>query len=200
MPALFSTRLGRPKRPINADAFLHTHMANALHNRTALAQNYSQLVTSVGDLALTDDVPSALKNHYSALQPNGLFMAAFYGGGTLQELRTSLLAAETAVRGGAATRVAPMLAVGTAAELMQRAGFTLPVIDSEVTTVTYASLGALVADLRAADLTGALAQHHFLPRAVWQATSAYYMKYFTDPRGRLCATFETIFLSGWKNP
>jgi len=196
---LFSTRTVPTPSRRHADAFLLAQLQDGVRERQALAQNYSHIITSVGALAMVDDVPQALRNAYESLPAGGLFLAAFYGGNTLHELRASLLAAETAITGGAARRVAPMIDAATAASLLQRAGFSLPVTDTEMLTATYTSPQALVADLRAASMTGVLADQRPLPRAVWAVACNHYATHFATHDGRIGATFETIFLSGWKD-
>lgn len=176
-----------------------TALQDGLRERQELAQNYSHIITNVNTLAIVDDVPAVLQTVHDSLPANGLFLAAFYGGSTLFELRASLLAAETAVCGGAARRVAPTIDAGTAAQLLQRAGFSLPVVDTETITATYPSVRALVGDLRAAGLSGVLAEQRPLPRAVWDTTEQYYRTHYgADDNTRIVATFEIVFLSGWK--
>jgi NADH dehydrogenase [ubiquinone] 1 alpha subcomplex assembly factor 5 len=196
---LFSTRQLPPSTRRKADAFLLAALQDGLRERQALAQNYSHIITSVNELALVDDAPAVLHAAHHALPANGLFLAAFYGGGTLFELRASLLAAETAVCGGAARRIAPTIDAGTAAQLLQRTGFDLPVVDTETITATYPSARALVGDLRAAGLNGVLAERRPLSRAVWDTAEQYYrMHNGADDGIRIVATFEIVFLSGWK--
>lgn len=188
----------RAAGPAPDSAFLLQHLHDQLRERMALIKPGTAITTSVGVLSTANDVPGELARIYRDMKP-GVFMAAFYGGGTLAELRTSLLAAEAAVTGCSALRVAPTIAASSTLQLMQRAGFADPVVDSDVTTMTYATPDDLVADLRAANMTGVLATTHFLPRTVWKEAVTYYQKNFGDTRARCTATFETIFLTGWKN-
>src|SRR6185437_12704900 len=131
--------------------------------------------------------------------PDGLFIGAIIGGGSLRELREALGEAEAEVTGGASPRVAPFADVRDMGGLLQRAGFALPVADSEPLTVRYDDLFALMADLRAMGATNALAERLRRPtrRQVFLRAAEIYAERFSDPDGRIRATFEVIFLSGW---
>ncbi|MBH0619624.1 hypothetical protein I3A86_26420, partial [Salmonella enterica] len=114
-------------------------------------------------------------------------------------LRTALSAAEGEVSGGASPRVAPFSDLRDLGGLLQRAGFALPVTDVEPLVVRYRELGRLFTDLRAMGATNALALRHRgpLPRAVLGRAAAVYAGRFSDPDGRLRATFDAVWLSGW---
>jgi SAM-dependent methyltransferase len=133
-----------------------------------------------------------------ALAPDGLFIAVFPGGRTLHELRSSLAEAESQVTDGLSPRVLPMGEVRDLGALMQRAGFALPVADTVTQVVQYRDFGRLVADLRAMGETNALAARlrRFTPKAVLVAAAGVYQG-FANPEGRLPATFELVFLTGW---
>lgn len=152
--------------------------------------------------AVVNDVPTFLKQAHSALRPGGLFLAAFYGGGSWAELRTVLLQAEAAHSTGAAVRVAPMIDAGTAANLLQRAGFALPVVDHIDTAASYADVHAVVRDLRAGNAHAVLRDTRSLPRRAAHAAQGLYQQLFPDPRpgkdGRVMATLQGLFLSGWR--
>src|SRR5690242_18423394 len=128
--------------------------------REALELPEGQLDLAVSVLALhtVNDLPGLLVQIRRALKPDGLFMAALFGGDTLRELRASLAAGESDVRGGISPRVAPFADVRDMGGLLQRVGFALPVADIERTTVRYREFSALVRDLRAVGETNALAQ------------------------------------------
>lgn len=134
-----------------------------------------------------------------AMKPDGLFLAVMFGGQTLQELRASLAEAESLVTGGLSPRVLPMAEIRDLGALMQRAGFALPVADSVTQTVHYTDLPALMADLRAMGETSALAARprHFTRRDILTKAEAIYRANFPAPDGRITATFEVIFLTGW---
>jgi NADH dehydrogenase [ubiquinone] 1 alpha subcomplex assembly factor 5 len=144
------------------------------------------------------DLPGALIQIRRALKPDGLLLAAMFGGSTLIELRTALFDAELAEEGGVSPRVSPTVELGDAASLLQRAGFAMPVADSETITVTYPDMLALMRDLRGMGETNALsARRKFLSRATLARASAIYAERFADTDGRIPAAFEVLFLTGW---
>ena len=144
------------------------------------------------------DLPGALVQLRRALKPDGLLLAAMLGGSTLVELRTALFEAELAEEGGVSPRVSPTTELADAAALLQRAGFAMPVADSETITVTYRDTLALMRDLRGMGETNALAaRRRFLSRATLARAGAIYTERFGDAEGRIPATFEILFLTGW---
>ncbi len=167
--------------------------------RLALADESCDLIVSLMALHHVNDLPGALIQMRRALTPDGLFLAALAGGDTLVELRQSLTVAESEVLGGASPRVAPFADVRALGALMQRAGFALPVVDSDVVVARYDDLLALMRDLRACGATNALTLRSRKPlrRDVLARAAAVYAERFADADGRLRATFETIWLSGW---
>ena len=157
------------------------------------------LAVSLYSLHEVNDVPGMLVQIRRALRPDGLFLGCMAGAGTLQELREALLAAETELTGGASPRVAPLVDVRDAGALLQRAGFALPVADHETVTVRYDSMFALMRDLRAMGATSSLVARSRKPmrRALLMRAAEIYAERFSDPDGRVRATFSTIWLSGW---
>jgi NADH dehydrogenase [ubiquinone] 1 alpha subcomplex assembly factor 5 len=147
----------------------------------------------------TADLPGALVQLRRALKPDGLFLAAVLGGSTLVELRTSLFEAELAEEGGVSPRVSPAVELIDAAALLQRAGYALPVADSETITVTYPDMPALLRDLRGMGETNALAARRRggLRRATLARAAVIYAERFGDTAGRIPASFEILFLCGW---
>ncbi|MGE0854303.1 MAG: methyltransferase domain-containing protein [Hyphomicrobiaceae bacterium] len=157
------------------------------------------LVVSGLSLQLVNDLPGALVQVRRALKPDGLLLAAMLGGATLTELRQSLLAAEEEMTGGASPRVAPLADVQDMGALLQRAGFALPVVDSDTLIATYPDPLALMHEVRAmggANVLEARARRP-LRRAVLQRALALYGERFGLPNGRVPATFEIITLTGW---
>lgn len=157
------------------------------------------LIVSVMDLQVVNDVVGYLSRIRAHLAPDGLFLAAFPGNMTLTELRQAFLAADAELTGGAAARVAPFILLGDAGGLLQRAGFALPVTDVETHRVRYASPVALMAEIKALGAANPMAQRlpglmtpHHLARAA-QA----YAEIAGDADGRVGATLELIWLSGW---
>lgn len=145
------------------------------------------------------DLPGVLIQLRRALKPDGLLLAAMFGGATLVELRTALVEAELAEEGGASPRVSPTLDVAEASPLLQRAGFAMPVADTDTITVTYPDLLALMRDLRGMGETNALAARRRTPlrRATVARAAAIYREQFANADGRLRATFEVVYLTGW---
>ena len=156
---------------------------------------------AVSGLALhwCDDLPGVLAQIRRALKPDGLFLAALLGGETLTELRQSLAAAEAELTDGASPRVAPFAELRALGALLQRAGFALPVIDSDRRTVRYGSALDLMRDLRAMGATNVLHERSRKPmtRALLMRAASIYAERFADADGRIRATFEVISLSGW---
>ncbi len=156
------------------------------------------LVVSGLALHLVNDLPGALVQIKRALKPDGLLLAALLGGGTLNELRHSWLAAEAEVTGGASPRVAPFADVRDLGVLLQRAGFALPVVDSEIVTVTYASPLALMQEVRAMGASNMLLarRRHPVTRRLLMRAAEIYAERFGGA-GRVAATFEILTLTAW---
>jgi SAM-dependent methyltransferase len=157
------------------------------------------LAVSALALQLVNDLPGVLVQIRRALKPDGLFLAALIGGDTLTELRQSFAAAETDIEGGISPRVAPFADLRDLGGLLQRAGFALPVTDTDRLTVRYDSAFALMHDLRRMGATNALCARRRAPlrRATLMRMAELYAQRFADPDGRLRATFEIVWLSGW---
>jgi SAM-dependent methyltransferase len=157
------------------------------------------LVVSGLSLQFVNDLPGTLVQIRRVLRPDGLFVAALAGGDTLTELRQSFAAAESEIEGGISPRVAPFADLRDLGALLQRAGFALPVTDVDRLTVRYASPFALMHDLRRMGATNALLERRRLPlrRATLTRMAQIYGERFADADGRIRATFEIAWLSGW---
>ncbi len=157
------------------------------------------LILSCLGLHWVNDLPGALIQIRHALRPDGLFLAVLLGGETLTELRQCLMEAELAETGGVSPRVSPMVGLRDAAGLLQRAGFALPVADAETLTVTYPDMLALMRDLRGMGEGNALAARTRRPlaRRVLAHAGVLYAERFAEADGRIRATFQAIFLTGW---
>jgi NADH dehydrogenase [ubiquinone] 1 alpha subcomplex assembly factor 5 len=157
------------------------------------------LVVSGLALHLVNDLPGVLVQIKRALKPDGLLLAALLGGETLRELRQSWLAAEAELTGGASPRVAPFADVRDLGALLQRAGFALPVVDSEVVTVTYASPLALMQEIRAMGASNMLLARRRRPvtRRLVMRAAEIYAERFGIAGGRVRATFEILTLTAW---
>jgi SAM-dependent methyltransferase len=157
------------------------------------------LVVSALSLQFVNDLPGALVQIRRALKPDSLFGAALIGGETLPELRQAFAAAESEIEGGVSPRVAPFADLRDLGALLQRAGFALPVTDVDRLTVRYDSVFALMHDLRRMGATNALVDRRRAPlkRATLMRMAQIYAERFADADGRLRATFEIVWLSGW---
>ena len=157
------------------------------------------LVVSALTLQFVNDLPGALVQIRRALKPDGLFLAALVGGETLTELRQAFAAAESEVEGGVSPRVAPFADLRDLGALLQRAGFALPVADADRLTVRYDSVFALMHDLRRMGAANALIDRRRAPlkRATLMRMAEIYGRRFADADGRVRATFEVVWLSGW---
>ncbi|MEM0949238.1 MAG: methyltransferase domain-containing protein [Pseudomonadota bacterium] len=157
------------------------------------------LVVHALALHWADDPVGQLVQARRALRPDGLLLAVLFGGQTLHELRRVMAETETHQRGGLSPRVAPMGEVRDLGALLQRAGFALPVADTRALPVTYPDLRALVSDLRAMGETNALSKRdrHPLTRTDFALAEALYANHFATQDGRIRATFEFVFLTGW---
>lgn len=158
-----------------------------------------ELICSALSLQWVNDLPGTLVQIRRALKPDGLLLAALIGGETLNELRESLAAAESEIDGGASPRVSPFAEVRSLGSLLQRANFALPVIDVDRHVVRYKDLRNLFHDLKRMAATNALVERSRKPlskKAIERATEIYAER-FSDSDGRLRATFDVLWLSGW---
>ncbi len=157
------------------------------------------LVVSALALQFVNDLPGVLVQVRRALKPDGLFLAALAGGDTLTELRQSFAAAESEIEGGVSPRVAPFADLRDLGALLQRAGFALPVTDTDRVTVRYDGAVALMHDLRRMGASNALLDRRRTPlkRATLMRMAEIYAQRFADNDGRVRATFEIVWLSGW---
>ncbi len=157
------------------------------------------LVLSNLELHWTNDLPGALVQLRRALKPDGLLLATLFGGETLAELRRALMEGELLEEGGASPRVAPFADIRDLGRLLQRAGFALPVVDSDTLTVTYPDALALMRDLRAMGETNALRERRrgFTRRATLLRAARRYAELFAAADGRIPARFELITLTAW---
>jgi SAM-dependent methyltransferase len=157
------------------------------------------LVVSAFALQTVDDLPGALIQIRRALKPDGLFLAALLGGDTLAELRESFAIAESELTGGVSPRVVPFADLRDMGALLQRAGFALPVTDVDRVVVRYSSPLALMADLRRMSATNPLVERRRVPlrRDVLARLVEVYAERFGDPDGKVRASFDIVWLSGW---
>jgi SAM-dependent methyltransferase len=157
------------------------------------------LAVSALALQFVNDLPGVLAQIRRALKPDGLLLAAMTGGDTLTELRQSFASAETECEGGVSPRVAPSADLREIGALLQRVGFALPVTDVDRVVVRYDSAFALMQDLRSMGATNILVERRRTPtrRATVLRMAEIYRERFADSDGRIRATFDVIWLSGW---
>ncbi|WP_343560490.1 methyltransferase domain-containing protein [Kiloniella sp. b19] len=156
----------------------------------------------ISNLALhwVNDLPGLLLQVNRCLRPDGFFLASMFGGETLKELRSALMDAEMEVEGGVSPRVSPFVDVRDAGGLLQRAGFALPVADFDTLSVTYASALELMKDLRGmGEANAVLARRKTLMRkeTLFRAAELYHER-FSDGEGRITASFDVVYLGGWR--
>jgi SAM-dependent methyltransferase len=182
-------------------AFRPGEVTGAVGDEEALPLGAASVDLFASTLALqwANDLPGALVQIRTALRPDGLFLAAVTGGETLNELRQSLFAAESELRGGASPRVIPAADVRDLGGLLQRAGFALPVVDRDKVIARYNTAFDLFRELRAMGAANALVDRDRRPtgRNLFLRAAEVYAERFSDPDGRIRATFEIISLSGW---
>lgn len=198
-------RVGKASQVIAADisegmaASCQTSAFVADEERLPIGDQKLDLVTSLLSLHGVNDLPGTLVQIRRALKPDGLFIGCLFGAGTLKELRTSLMQAEVEMLGGAAQRIAPLPGLQDMAGLLQRTGFALPVADVDRITVRYSTPFDLIADIKGMGEGAAFADASRPPlsRRILSRMAEVYAEQFADPDGRLRASFEIVWLSGW---
>jgi NADH dehydrogenase [ubiquinone] 1 alpha subcomplex assembly factor 5 len=169
------------------------------HEALACAPASYDLIVSGLSLQFANDLPGALIQARHALRPDGLLLASLLGGDTLSELREAWLIAESEITGGASPRVAPFGDVRALGALLQRAGFALPVADTDRVNVTYQSPLHLMRDIKAMGASNALMARRRTPvtRGLLMRAAEVYQQRFGQPDGRVPATFEIVTLTAW---
>lgn len=164
-----------------------------------LATQSLNLITTTLCMHWINDVPGFMAQARLALKPDGLFLGSFFGGRTLNELRSAFAQAETQIRQEPSARVSPFADAQDGAQLLQRAGFALPVADSDVVTVRYDTVFGLFRDLKSMGETAAFAGSRGKPltRSLIARVADIYADQFADSDGRIRATFEIVTLTGW---
>ena len=182
-------------------------MANSRgHARVVADEEWLPFAPASFDLAISNlslhwvnDLPGALAQVRRALKPDGFFLGALLGGDSLFELRRCLMDAELKVEGGLSPRISPMADIRDAGNLLTRAGFALPVADSDMLTVSYANAFDLMKELRGMGESNAVAERRkgFSRRATLLEAAAMYAKDHADADGRVTVTFQVLYLGGW---
>jgi SAM-dependent methyltransferase len=181
-------------------------LARAAGRRVAADEEWLPFAPSSFDLVLSllslhwvNDLPGALIQIRQALKPDGLLLAAMLGGETLRELRACLYEAEMATAGGVSPRCSPLTDVRDVGNLLQRAGFALPTVDTETVVVSYPDPLAVFADLRSMGETNASVERRrsCSGRRLFAVARSRYAERFGDAAGRVPATFQIIYLTAW---
>lgn len=162
------------------------------------AQSFDLVISNL-TLHWVNDVPGALIQINRVLKPDGLFLAAKFGGSTLHQLREALAQAEVATTGGLSPRVSPLADIRDGGGLLQRAGFALPVVDCDTINVTYADAFALMRELRGMGETNAVLarRKNFSRRDTLFAAAEAYANLYARDDGRIPATFQILYFTGW---
>lgn len=191
----FQIALGLSAYPLNITQENASFFEKSFH----FPEDSFDLIISCLQAHWINNLPGFLKGIYSALKNEGLFLGALFGGNTLIELRESLLQAEVELKGGATARISPMLHPADAPNLLSQSSFFMPVVDRETITVTYPCLTHLMKDLRGMGETNKLFERPkgMTSRRLFEkAEDIYFKKY--NASGLLPATFEIIYLTGWR--
>lgn len=203
-------RLSMVKKPFTAPGLVTGHPAfwqNAFpqahiyqdQDTLAAAPLSHDLMLHMMSLHWANDPVGQLIQCRRALRPDGLMITACFGGQTLHELRRCLSEAEIALKGGLSPRIAPMAELRDLGALLQRAGVALPVADTVTLNVAYRDIWHLMRDLRAMGETNALSARlrHLTSRSLLHEAGRLYQTHFSNSEGRITATFELVFLTGW---
>ncbi len=179
----------------------HSDWASVVVDEEALpfAPQSFDLCVSLFALQSVNDLPGVMVQIRQLLRPDGLFIGCLLGGQSLQELRAAFAQAESEVSGGASPRVAPFADIRDLGGLLQRTGFALPVTDVDTLCVRYANPFALFQELRMMGASNALVERdrRFMRRAVLLRAAEIYQELYSDADGRVRATFEILWVSGW---
>jgi len=191
--------LGNAEKGMEEKIKDHPKIKNLSPSHSLVLPQSHDLIISCWEMGFINDVPGYLAQIKNALRPDGWFLAVFYGGETLIELRHALWQADEEILGGVTPRVAPMIDLRDAAGLLQRAGFALPVADYEIITAHYNDLFALMRELRGAGLNNMLVERRkdFTPKKYFLRAAEIYAEKFGLPNGKIPATVEVISLSAW---
>ncbi|KAJ3487255.1 hypothetical protein NLI96_g3663 [Meripilus lineatus] len=164
-----------------------------------IPRNSQEAIVSCLNLHWVNDLPGVLVQIKEALQPDGVFLGALFGGDTLFELRTALQLAEMEREGGISPHVSPMTDSRDMSNLLGRAGFTLLTVDVDEVKVNYPSMWELMEDLRdMGESNAVIGRRNFIHRDTLAAASAIYQALHGNEDGTIPATFQIIYLIGWK--
>ncbi len=190
------TTLDITDTPVNSNAYPYIQ---ASEDFLPIAPKSLDLIVSNLNLHTINDLPGALLQIKQSLKDDGLFMASILGGETLHELRKIFTETELELYDGISPRIAPFADKPQMGDLLQRAGFALPVVDSDIITVTYDNVFKLFHDLRGMGEGNAIIERRKTPtsKAFFMRAAQKYHEQFAETDGRIVASFEVIFLLGW---
>jgi len=158
-----------------------------------------EAVVSCLSLHWVNDLPGSLVQIQKALQPDGLFLGAMFGGDTLFELRTSLQLAEVERDGGISPHISPMTDTRDISNLLGRAGFTMLTVDIDEVKVAYPSMWELMEDLQdMGEGNAIIGRQNVIHRDTLASASAVYKEMHGSEDGTIPATFQIIYMIGWK--
>ena len=183
--------------PLEATA--HSGFVVADEERLPLKEGSLDLILAPLSLHVVNDLPGVLTQFRRALKPDGLFMGTLFGGETLKEMRQCLMEAEIETTGGVSPRIAPVVDIRDAGNLLQRAGFALPVADADILTLRYETATHAMMDLSGTGESNVLNERlrHFTRRDTIAKAIEIYEKRFAETDGRVPATYEILYLLGW---
>ncbi|CDO68448.1 hypothetical protein BN946_scf184760.g4 [Trametes cinnabarina] len=191
----FHTVLDLGSGPVEVER-IHADEENLLQ---VIQPNSQEAIVSCLSLHWVNDLPGVLVQIKEALKPDGVFLGALFGGDTLFELRTSLQLAEVEREGGISAHVSPMTDSRDMSNLLSRAGFTLLTVDVDEVKVAYPSMWELMEDLQdMGENNAVVGRRHFIHRDTLAAASAIYKELHGHEDGTVPATFQVIYVIGWK--
>ncbi len=182
---------------ITPPARQNAHEENTPKDLLGLAADQYDLIAIIGTLHCVNDLPGWLHQIQHALTPDGLFMCGFPGGETLASARHALMQAEADMTGGAAQRIHPFVTLQDLAALLQRTGFALPVVDHDLLTIRYPTLGRALDDLRAMGEGNCLAERYPLRRSVLARLEDRLRAEETIADGKISFALDLLFATGW---
>ena len=157
------------------------------------------VVLSLLTMQWVNDISKTLQEIKRVLRPNSLFIGAMLGGVTLRELRKSLMQAELNLIGESSSRVIPFVDSYDMSQLMLRAGFDVPVVDSEIITVEYPNVNKLIDDIKGMGATNISNGRvkKLSPKNLFAETDKIYKKNYADDKGFIPASFDIVYFTGW---
>ena len=184
-----------------SEKLLRSGTGNFVSDEEFLPLKPHSIDLAISNLSLhwVNDLPGTLTQIRQSLKPDGLFIASMLGGNTLIELRNVLTEAETSLTNFAVPHLSPFAELSDAASLLQRAGFSLPVADSDLIRVSYSDAFKLMRDLRGMGENNCLSNrsNKFVGKEIFFRAASNYLEHYSDNKGKITASFEVVYLTGW---